>query len=67
YGEAMRITSLFDHPAPVAYLPFIPLALSVRMQAARALDRTDLVDRLQNRMRSLQIHGALTLGAQSRK
>jgi len=67
YGEAMRITSLFDHPAPVAYLPFIPLALSVRMQAARALDRIDLVDRLQNRMRSLQIHGALTLGAQSRK
>jgi serine/threonine-protein kinase len=63
FGEALRITGVFDHPAPVAYLPFLPQALSIRLQAARGLDQRDLVDRYQSRMRSLQIHGALTLGA----
>jgi hypothetical protein len=63
FGEALRITGVFDHPAPVAYLPFIPQALSIRLQAARGLDQPDLVNRYQSRMRLLQIHGALTLGS----
>jgi hypothetical protein len=67
YREALRITSVFDHPAPVAYLPFLPQALSVRLRAARGLDRPDLVNRYQSRMRSLQIHGALTLNSEFRK
>ncbi len=67
FGEALQITGVFDHPAPVAYLPFLPQALSIRLQAARGLDQRDLVDRYQSRMRALQIHGALTLGAKVRR
>jgi tetratricopeptide (TPR) repeat protein len=63
FGDALRITSVFDHPAPVAYLPFLPQALAVRLQAARGLDRQDLVREYQDRMRQLQIHAGLTLGA----
>ena len=64
FGEALRITGVFDHPAPVAYLPFLPQALSIRLQAARGLDQPVLVDRYQDRMRALQNHAPLTLGAQ---
>jgi tetratricopeptide (TPR) repeat protein len=63
FGEALRITSVFDHPAPVAYLPFLPQALSVRLQAARGLDQPELVNRYRSRMRLLRIHAELTLGA----
>ena len=45
FAEADRIASVFSHPAPVAYLPFLPAAREVRRQAARGLRQQDLVAR----------------------
>jgi hypothetical protein len=35
FAEADRIASVFSHPAPVAYLPFLPAARGVKRQATR--------------------------------
>jgi hypothetical protein len=67
FAEAERIAAIFDHPAPVAYLPFLPQALSIRLSAARGLQAADLVKRYQERIKKLQIHDALTLGTQLRR
>jgi hypothetical protein len=32
-----RIDTLFDHPAPVAYLRYVPLALAIRFRAAQGM------------------------------
>ncbi|HKH84697.1 MAG TPA: protein kinase, partial [Gemmatimonadales bacterium] len=55
FAEAERIAAIFDHPAPVAYLPFVPASLSIRLQAARGLQRSDLVERYEERLRRLQL------------
>jgi tetratricopeptide (TPR) repeat protein len=45
FSEADRIATVFSHPAPVAYLPFLPAMREVRKQAARGLRQPDLVAR----------------------
>ena len=51
--EALAVASRFDHPDPVIYLPFIPASLRLRIRAARALGRSDLVDLYRARLRRL--------------
>jgi eukaryotic-like serine/threonine-protein kinase len=45
FAAADRIASVFGHPAPVAFLPFIPAAREVRMRAAQGLGRPNLAAR----------------------
>ena len=42
FAEANRIAAVFDHPAPVGFLPFIPAAREVRRRAAQGLGPADL-------------------------
>jgi hypothetical protein len=37
--EAIRVASDFDHPQPIAFLPYLPASLSLRREAALALGR----------------------------
>lgn len=55
FAQAQRIASAFDHPGPVAFLPFLPAALEIRLRAARALGRSDLVRRYEARLHRLQV------------
>jgi hypothetical protein len=42
FAEAGRIAAVFDHPAPVAFLPFIPAVREVRRRAAQGLRPSDI-------------------------
>ncbi|HEY8256713.1 MAG TPA: protein kinase [Gemmatimonadales bacterium] len=53
-AEAYLAAAGFDHPAPVAYLPYLPLSLDIRMRAAERMGRSDLVSRMQARLRRLR-------------
>jgi serine/threonine-protein kinase len=41
YREALDVAAGFDHPEPLAFVPFVPRSLAIREQAARALGRRD--------------------------
>jgi len=53
YEEALVTASGFDHHAPATYVAFIPKSLMIRIEAARALGRDDLVARYRTRLESL--------------
>jgi serine/threonine protein kinase/tetratricopeptide (TPR) repeat protein len=53
YDAAMRTAERFDHPAPIMYLPLLPQSLRIRVAAARALDRLQLADSLNQRLSQL--------------
>ncbi|MFL5492817.1 MAG: protein kinase domain-containing protein [Gemmatimonadales bacterium] len=59
FAEAHRIAGVFDHPAPIAYLPYLPAALEIRRRAAQGMGRPDLVRRYQERLRRLRISGGI--------
>lgn len=67
FAEALRVAAVFDHPAPIAYLPFIPVALHLRVRAAQALSRPDLVRNYQARLRQLQLPTRVDLGLTSKE
>ena len=50
YQEALRVASLFDHPAPVTYLAYLAPSLAIRLRAAEALGRSDLVVEYRQRL-----------------
>jgi serine/threonine-protein kinase len=54
FAEAHRLAALFDHPTPVAFVPFVPASLEIRRQAARALGRNDFAELYRSRLRRLQ-------------
>ena len=54
FSEAYLVATGFDHPAPVAYLPYLPRSLEIRMRAAEGMGRPDLAARAQARLRRLQ-------------
>jgi tetratricopeptide (TPR) repeat protein len=62
FAEALRIAAAFDHPSPIAFLPFLPRALEIRLAAARALGKPDLVSRYEGRLRRLQHSDGIALG-----
>jgi serine/threonine-protein kinase len=51
--EAHAAAALFDHPSPIAFLPYLPASLVVRETAARAMGRSDLASRYRERLRGL--------------
>ena len=53
YEEALVAASGFDHHAPATYVAFIPKSLLIRIEAARALGRDDLVARYRARLENL--------------
>jgi hypothetical protein len=54
YDEAHDVARVFDHPAPITYLPFVPFALDVRLRAAQGMGRTDLSALYEDRLRRLR-------------
>lgn len=52
-SEAMAVAGLFDHPAPAAFLPFLPASLALRRQAALALGRAGEARGFQERLLAL--------------
>ena len=52
-AEAIAVAGLFDHQAPVVFLPFLPASLVIRRQAALALGRTAEARRFQERLLAL--------------
>lgn len=50
YQEAYAVAAIFDHPAPVIFLPFLPASLSIRLQAAGGLRRPDLEAEMRERL-----------------
>jgi serine/threonine protein kinase len=61
FSEAYVVATGFDHPAPVAYLPYLPRSLEIRMRAAQAMGRPDLAARFQARLRRLQASSEVAL------
>jgi tRNA A-37 threonylcarbamoyl transferase component Bud32 len=53
FAEALAVAGMFDHPAPIVFLPFLPASLAIREQAARALGRNDQVRLFQQRLAAL--------------
>jgi serine/threonine-protein kinase len=41
YQEALDVSSAFDHPTPIVYLPFLPASLTLRHRAATAMARPE--------------------------
>jgi hypothetical protein len=62
-AKALAIATIFDHPAPVVFLPFLPASLALRQQAALALGRKDEARRLQARLVALGQAGDSTRGS----
>ncbi len=54
FEEAHRVAGVFDHPGPIAFLPFVRASLDIRLRAAQGLGRTDLVGQYQARLRRFQ-------------
>lgn len=60
YEEAIVTASGFDHHAPAVYVTFVPRSLVIRLEAARALGRDDLVARYRERLVKLGRDDLLT-------
>ena len=50
YEEAHQVATVFDHPTPIIYLPFVPASLRVRYEAAQAMGRSDLAEAYYQRL-----------------
>jgi hypothetical protein len=53
---ALQVASNFDAPSPVAYLPYLPASLALRIAAADRLGDAKLVERLRRRQEMLAIN-----------
>jgi len=53
FVEALRLAKLFDHPSPIAYLPFLAKSLGIRIAAARALHRPQEAEQYARRLKEL--------------
>jgi tetratricopeptide (TPR) repeat protein len=53
FRDAATVASIFDHPEPMAYLPFLPASLTIRMQAATALGLREEAARYRDRLTKL--------------
>jgi hypothetical protein len=50
---ALQVASNFDAPSPVAYLPYLPASLALRITAADRLGDAKLLERLRRRQEML--------------
>jgi tRNA A-37 threonylcarbamoyl transferase component Bud32 len=53
FEEAHWVAAIFDHPAPLVFLPFLGRSLEVRLRAAEALGWEDRAARYRERLRAL--------------
>lgn len=53
FDEAIQVASVFDHPAPIIYLAYLPTSLSLRYRAAEALGKSRLATRYRERLLQL--------------
>lgn len=51
--EAISAAAIFDHPAPVAFLPYLPASLTLRRQAALTLGQQSEAGRYESRLAGL--------------
>ncbi len=51
--EAYAVASVMDHPSALAFLPYLPASLVLRREAGRAMGRTDVVARCDDRLSKL--------------
>ncbi len=51
--EGLSVATAFDHPTPVAFLPFLPASLALRRRAALELNREGDARRFQERLLAL--------------
>ena len=51
--EAISAAAIFDHPAPVAFLPYLPASLTLRRQAALTLGQQSEAGRYESRLAAL--------------
>jgi hypothetical protein len=63
FEQAERMSSTFDHAAPVTFVAFTSAALEIRLQAARALGRADQIRRYEARLHRLQARRLAALGS----
>ena len=54
FAAADRVAAVFNHPAPIVFLAFLPAALAVRVCAAEGMGRPDLVKQYEAQLRRLQ-------------
>jgi hypothetical protein len=54
YGPAAAVAGRFDSPAPAVFLPFVPVSLTLRRQAAIALGRAREADGYERRLQALR-------------
>lgn len=50
---ALAVAEQLDHPAPVAFLPFLPVSLALRYSAARTLGRNEQAAEYRDRIEAL--------------
>jgi hypothetical protein len=50
YAEARQVAEIFDHPQPIAFLPFLPASLELRYRSASAEGRRRLADTYRRRL-----------------
>jgi len=55
FEQAYLAATVFDHPEPIHFIPFVRRSLEIRLQAARELDRSDLEDKIRGRLRGLGV------------
>jgi serine/threonine protein kinase/tetratricopeptide (TPR) repeat protein len=53
FDEATQVASVFDHPAPIIYLAYLPASLLLRYRAAQALGKSRLAARYRERLLQL--------------
>jgi hypothetical protein len=52
-AEAEQVASAFDHQEPIAFLPYLPASLTIRLRAARASGRREAAKAYADRLRRL--------------
>jgi len=53
FEGAHSVASVFDHPEPLAFIPFIPQSLRIRRAAAEGMGREDLAEEYTRRLEEL--------------
>jgi hypothetical protein len=56
-AEAHGVAAVLEHPGPIAFLPFLPASLELRLRAARAMGRNDLANLYRGRLDRLARQG----------
>jgi hypothetical protein len=61
HAEAYRVASIFDHPEPLIFVPFLARSLSIRLRAARALPGAEWEQRAEEASARLESLGRADL------